>query len=234
MRKMRARVIKKFTSAEGMTILVALLFFMMCAVVGSIILTAATAASGRLSSLRKEEKGYYAAGSVAQFLKDSIEGATFQISQTDDQDPVYTMNGKRVVKADMSGDALIRLILNKADVNYTMTAAPASSAADDKVTADITADIKMQCTDDYEIKAVITITTADGYKLSLVIPSNIDTQTITTTETPASTEISPAAGTGTGENGGESAASGSNTTTVVHVTTITTVTWSGGRITATG
>ena len=230
MRKMRARVIKKFTSAEGMTILVALLFFMMCAVVGSIILTAATAASGRLSSLRKEEKGYYAAGSVAQFLKDSIEGATFQICQTDGQDPSYTMNGKPVEKADMSGDALIRLILNKADVNYTMTAAPASSEADDKVTADI----KMQCTDDYEIKAVITITTADGYKLSLVIPSNIDTQTITTTETPASTEISPAAGTGTGENGGESVASGSNTTTVVHVTKITTVTWSGGRITATG
>jgi hypothetical protein len=228
MRKMRARVIKKFTSAEGMTILVALLFFMMCAVVGSIILTAATAASGRLSSLRKEEKGYYAAGSVAQFLKDSIEGATFQISKTDDQDPSYTMNGEPVGKADMSGDALIRLILN-ADVNYTMTAAPASSAA---FNDNVTADIKMQCTDDYEIKAVIT--TADGYKLSLVIPSDIDTQTITTTETPASTEISPAAGTGTGENGGESVASGSNTTTVVHVTKITTVTWSGGRITATG
>ncbi|MDY6286861.1 MAG: hypothetical protein SPL65_06040 [Lachnospiraceae bacterium] len=225
---MRARVIKKFTSAEGMTILVALLFFMMCAVVGSIILTAATAASGRLSSLRKEEKGYYAAGSVAQFLKDSIEGATFQIRQTDNQDPSYTMNGVPVEKADVSGDALIRLILNKADVNYTLTAAPARSAAFD----DVTADIKMQCTDDYEIKAVIT--TADGYKLSLVIPSDIDTQTITTTETPASTEISPAAGTGTGENGGESVASGSNTTTVVHVTKITTVTWSGGRITATG
>lgn len=228
MRKVRDRVMKKFKSAEGMTILVALLFFMMCAVVGSIILTAATAASGRLSSLRKEEKGYYAAASVAQFLKDSIEGATFQISQTGDQSPVYTMNGEPVGKADMSGDALIRLILN-ADVNYTMTAAPASSAA---FNDNVTADIKMQCTDDYEIKAVIT--TADGYKLSLVIPSNIDTQTITTTETPASTEISPAAGTGTGENGGESVASGSNTTTVVHVIKITTVTWSGGRITATG
>ena len=226
---MRARVIKKFTSAEGMTILVALLFFMMCAVVGSIILTAATAASGRLSSLRKEEKGYYAAGSVAQFLKDSIEGATFQICQTDGQDPSYTMNGKPVAKADMSGDALIRLILNKADVNYTMTAAPAISIAFDDT---VTAGIKMQCTDDYEIKAVIT--TADGYKLSLVIPSDIDTQTITTTETPASSEVSPAAGTGTSENGGESVASGSNTTTVVHVTMITTVTWSGGRITATG
>ena len=229
MRKMRARVIKKFTSAEGMTILVALLFFMMCAVVGSIILTAATAASGRLSSLRKEEKGYYAAGSVAQFLKDSIEGATFQISKTDDQDPSYTMNG---VKADKSGDALIRLILNTAedpDVKYQMKVAPQNNASSDNT---VTADITMQCTDDYEIKAVIT--TADGYKLSLVIPYNIDTQTITTTETPTSTEISPAAGTGTGENGGESAASGSNTTTVVHVTTITTVTWSGGRITATG
>ncbi len=226
---MRARVIKKFTSAEGMTILVALLFFMMCAVVGSIILTAATAASGRLSSLRKEEKGYYAAGSVAQFLKDSIEGATFQISKTDDQDPSYTMNG---VKADKSGDALIRLILNTAedpDVKYQMKVAPQNNASSDNT---VTADITMQCTDDYEIKAVIT--TADGYKLSLVIPYNIDTQTITTTETPTSTEISPAAGTGTGENGGESAASGSNTTTVVHVTTITTVTWSGGRITATG
>lgn len=232
MRKMRARVIKKFTSAEGMTILVALLFFMMCAVVGSIILTAATAASGRLSSLRKEEKGYYAAGSVAQFLKDSIEGATFQIRQTDDQEPSYTMNGKPVGKADMSGDALIRLILNTAedpDVKYQMKVAPQNNASSDNT---VTADITMQCTDDYEIKAVIT--TADGYKLSLVIPYNIDTQTITTTETPASTEISPAAGTGTGENGGESVASGSNTTTVVHVTKITTVTWSGGRITATG
>ena len=254
MRKMRARVIKKFTSAEGMTILVALLFFMMCAVVGSIILTAATAASGRLSSLRKEEKGYYAAGSVAQFLKDSIEGATFQISQTDDQDPIYTMNGETVVKADQSCDALINLILNTqedTDVTYAMTAAPANSATSDNT---ITADIKMQRTDDYEIKAVIT--TADGYKLSLVIPYNIDTQTITTTENvfyvlnnrrgeitagdagtpssdntpspsagdnatqplvgeespsstteaPASTETSPAAGTGTGENGGESPA----------------------------
>ena len=229
---MRARVIKKFTSAEGMTILVALLFFMMCAVVGSIILTAATAASGRLSSLRKEEKGYYAAGSVAQFLEDSIEGATFQKSQTDDQDPIYTMNGETVVKADQSCDALINLILNTqedTDVTYAMTAAPTNSASSDNT---IKADIKMQRTDDYEIKAVIT--TADGYKLSLVIPYNIDTQTITTTETPASTEISPAAGTGTGENGGESVASGSNTTTVVHVTKITTVTWSGGRITATG
>lgn len=242
MRKMRARVIKKFTSAEGMTILVALLFFMMCAVVGSIILTAATAASGRLSSLRKEEKGYYAAGSVAQFLEDSIEGATFQKSQTDDQDPIYTMNGETVVKADQSCDALINLILNTqedTDVTYAMTAAPTNSASSDNT---IKADIKMQRTDGYQIRAVIT--TADGYKLSLVIPYNIDTQTITTTETPTSTEPSPAAGTGTGEGGGDSTSpagdgggsvtSGSQTTTVVHVTTITTVTWSGGRITATG
>ena len=302
MRKMRARVIKKFTSAEGMTILVALLFFMMCAVVGSIILTAATAASGRLSSLRKEEKGYYAAGSVAQFLKDSIEGATFQISQTDDQDPVYTMNGIEIKDADKSSDALLNRIFTAedTDVTYAMTVAPANNATSDNI---ITANIKMQRTDDYEIKAVIT--TADGYKLSLVIPYNIDTQTITTTENvgggassagggtsttgdagntsagnaetpssdntpapsaggdamqplvgaespsstteteePASNEPSPAAGTGTGESGGgspspagdggKSVASGSNTTTVVHVTTITTVTWSGGRITATG
>ena len=324
MRKMRARVIKKFTSAEGMTILIALLFFMMCAVVGSIILTAATAASGRLSSLRKEEKGYYAAGSVAQFLEDSIEGATFQKSQTDDQDPIYTMNGETVVKADQSSDALINLILNTqedTDVTYAMTAAPTNSASSDNT---IKADIKMQRTDGYQIRAVIT--TADGYKLSLVIPYNIDTQTITntenvsggtsstgggtsttgeegtsttgggtsttgeggnsttgeggtsttgdagtpssdntpspsagdnatqplvgeespssTTEAPASTETSPAAGTGTGEGGGVSTSpagdgggsvtSGSQTTTVVHVTTITTVTWSGGRITATG
>ena len=230
MRKMRARVIKKFTSAEGMTILIALLFFMMCAVVGSIILTAATAASGRLSNLRDEEKGYFAASSAAEFLRDSIEGTTFQISQTDGQKPVYSVNGYEVTVP--QSDALLNLLLNaKADtpVEYTMNVTPnATGAASGSSAAPepMEATIEMRHSDDYQITAAIT--TADGYKLTLVLPSEVDVQVYTKEVTP--TEVPP---TGVPPATGESVVSASGEPAVETITTtVTTVSWSGGRITA--
>lgn len=261
MRKVRDRVMKKFKSAEGMTILVALLFFMMCAVVGSIILTAATAASGRLSSLRKEEKGYYAAASVAQFLKDSIEGATFQISQTGDQSPVYTVNGEqRQAQASAPRDALYDLLVSSADqttglktADYTMTVKPSTSGSGDQNT--INANIHMQCDDNYQITAVITVPddtgsgTASGYALTLTLPSVVQTDDITenventtTTTTPGSTGGATPTTTGgatpttPAPTGGAmpspAAAASSSDETIT--TTVTTVNWSGGRITAAG
>lgn len=245
---MRDRVIKKFTSVEGMTILVALLFFMMCAVVGSIILTAATAASGRLSSLRKEEKGYYAAGSVAQFLKDSIEGATFQISKTGDQSPVYTVNGEKR----RSGEDALYDLLESGDTqttglktaDYTMTVKPFTSGSGDQNM--INANIHMQCDDNYQITAVITVPdntgsgTAGGYALTLTLPSVVQTdeftedvkKTETSTGTPSDSPTPTA--TPSGDPASTTDPSGGEASAETITTTVTTVNWSGGRITAAG
>lgn len=64
---------RKLQSANGASIIFALLIFLLCGVVASVILGAATAAAGRLSGTAEMDQRYYAVTSAAELFRETVQ-----------------------------------------------------------------------------------------------------------------------------------------------------------------
>ena len=79
MENMKKLILKKLRSNEGASLTFAIMLFLVCAVIGSIVLTAGTIASGRLAEKAEMDQRYYNVTSVAEFLKDTLDGRAVKI-----------------------------------------------------------------------------------------------------------------------------------------------------------